>query len=88
MRFNVFRVWLSVIIFLSWAYVCNAQQNSSNKKPESKPDSVQVMALGKVIFANTCKACHGNPAFPKASSLEAMVNMQPRAIFNTLDNVK
>jgi polyvinyl alcohol dehydrogenase (cytochrome) len=88
MRYNIFKLWLSIIIFLSYGSVCNAQQNSSNKRAGSKPDSVHVMALGKVIFANTCKACHGNPAFPKATSLEVMVNMQPRAIFNTLDNGK
>ena len=46
------------------------------------------MALGKVLFTNTCQPCHGNPAFPKAPKLEALTNVQPRSILNTLDNGK
>lgn len=78
-----------LIISFSSPSLCEAQQKSSGgKAPVSKADSTHIMAVGRVVFANTCKACHGNPAFPKAPALEALANVQPRHILNTLDNGK
>jgi len=78
-----------LIISFSSPSSCEAQQKSSGgKAPVSKADSTHIMAVGRVVFANTCKACHGNPAFPKAPALEALANVQPRHILNTLDNGK
>jgi polyvinyl alcohol dehydrogenase (cytochrome) len=80
---------LILIISFSSPSLCEAQQKSSGgKAPVSKADSTHIMAVGRVVFANTCKACHGNPAFPKAPALEALANVQPRHILNTLDNGK
>ena len=46
------------------------------------------MEAGRVVFANTCQACHGNKAFPKAPSLEMLRFVQTRAIINTLNSGK
>ena len=81
--------WFTIVISFSSTSLCNAQQKSSGEKtPVTGADSTHIMALGKVLFANTCRACHGNPAFPKAPTLEALMNVQPRSILNTLDNGK
>lgn len=65
---SLFLITLILSFFLT--SFCNAQQKSSGEKPSVvKADSTHIMALGKVIFANTCKACHGNPAFPRRHRL-------------------
>jgi len=80
---------ITLVISFSSISFCIAQQKSSGEKPPAtRADSTHIMALGKVIFVNTCQACHGNPAFPKAPTLEALMNVQPRSILNTLDNGK
>jgi len=83
------RFILSSIFFTAINY-SYAQQVSTNKSPApvSKPDSTAIMAKGKQVFLNTCKACHGNPAFPKAPALQTLATAAPRAILNVLDNGK
>lgn len=89
MRSYLSMFWLTILISFSATCFCNAQQKSSGEKTQvTMADSSRIMALGKVLFANTCQACHGNPAFPKAPKLEALANVQPRSILNTLDNGK
>src|SRR5450432_3464931 len=81
--------WFTIVISFSTSSFCYAQQKSSGKKTRvSNADSTHIIALGKVLFANTCQVCHGSPAFPKAPKLEALASVQPRSILNTLDNGK
>jgi polyvinyl alcohol dehydrogenase (cytochrome) len=88
MKYIFYRIWVSAVFSMTVS-LCNGQRIISEKKSDvSRPDSIRIMDAGKVIFANTCRACHGNPAFPKAPALEAMAYVQPRAILNTLNSGK
>ncbi|MEO8859815.1 MAG: PQQ-binding-like beta-propeller repeat protein [Ginsengibacter sp.] len=88
MKQNFPRVWVSAVFCIAVS-LCNGQSVSSEKKSDATgQDSIHMMEVGKVVFANTCRACHGNPAFPKAPSFEALANIQPRAILNTLNSGK
>jgi polyvinyl alcohol dehydrogenase (cytochrome) len=59
----------------------NTDHNTANKKI----DTAAVKAIGKDVFTTTCQTCHGNPAYPKAPSPEAMSAMEPRVVLNALD---
>ncbi|MEO6838263.1 MAG: PQQ-binding-like beta-propeller repeat protein [Ginsengibacter sp.] len=79
MKYSLYRLWISAILCFIIS-VCNAQTSSK--------DSIHIMEAGRVIFANTCQACHGNKAFPQAPSLQMLMAVQPRAILNTLNSGK
>jgi polyvinyl alcohol dehydrogenase (cytochrome) len=64
------------------------QNANKNNIVKSDIDSIAIKAMGKTIFAKSCAACHGNPAFPKAPSLSALSGMEPRVILNALNNGK
>jgi len=72
-------------IFGLMTFYSSAQDHATGNRTTAA-DSAQIMAAGKVVFMNTCRACHGNPSFPKAPSLETFSQVQARAILNALDN--
>ncbi len=78
-----------IITFFAVLNSCsNSHKNKTGGPAATKKDSATIMAMGNEVFTNTCRACHGNPAFPKAPSQEAFSAMQPRVILNSLDNGK
>ena len=78
-----------ITIFASVLYSCsNSSKNATGISSTPKKDSVTIMAMGNQVFTTSCKACHGNPAFPKAPAQESMASMAPRVILNALDNGK
>lgn len=77
---------LSCFILCCLIIACNNNNNQSPGNTANKMiDTAAVKEMGKSVFAANCKSCHGNPAFPKAPSPEAMAAMQPRVILNVLD---
>ena len=83
--FSVF----AAVVFIAVLNSCShSSRNKSGTSSTPKKDSATIMAMGKEVFSATCSACHGNPAFPKATAQEAMAAMAPRVILNALDNGK
>ena len=64
---------------------CNNSNQHADKTTNKKVDTAAVKAMGKQMFAANCQACHGNPAYPKAPSPEAMAAMEPRVVLAALD---
>ncbi len=82
------RLGISVLLLIIISN-CIGQPASSGNKPQTTPkDSIHIMEAGRIVFANTCQACHGNKAFPQAPSLELLMAVPPRAILNTLNSGK
>jgi polyvinyl alcohol dehydrogenase (cytochrome) len=88
MKHNFYRPGISALLCLVITCSHGQSVSSGNKAHVSGADSMHIMAAGRVIFTNTCQACHGNPAFPKAPSLQGLMAVQPRAILNTLNSGK
>ncbi len=72
-KLKIYIFFFAIIIF---TVVLNSCSHSSKNKTGAaftpKKDSATIMAMGNEVFTTTCKACHGNPAFPKAPAQEAM----------------
>lgn len=84
---NYFSILAVISIFIFSA--CNNGSNNNNADSvHTTKDSAAMAAIGKEVFTTTCTACHGNPAFPKAASAEALAAMEPRVVLNALDNGK
>lgn len=81
---------LLIAAFLCLTITCSYSQSAGHENNASTThnDSIHIMDAGKVVFTNSCQACHGNPAFPKAPSLQMLMAVQPRAILNTLNSGK
>lgn len=79
-----FYLLLSTTIYCIAFTSCNNANHNANKKT----DTVAIKAMGKQVFTTNCQACHGNAAYPKAPSPEALSAMEPRVILNALDNGK
>src|SRR5262245_37039468 len=69
------------------AFIVGACNNSDQSARETakKVDTAAVKTMGKQVFTSNCQSCHGNPAYPKAPSAEAMAAMEPRVILNALN---
>ncbi len=76
--------YLPAIIYCIAFSSCNGDGGSAN----TKIDTVAMKVMGKNVFTTNCVSCHGNAAYPKAPSPEALSAMQPRIILNSLDNGK
>ena len=79
MKYSLYSLWITAIFCFIISF-CDAQTPPK--------DSIHIMEAGRVIFANTCQACHGNKAFPQAPSLQMLMAVQPRSILNTLNSGK
>ena len=75
-------LFLPVIYSVAFSSCNNGAHNTANKKI----DTAAIKTMGKEVFTTNCVTCHGNPAYPKAPSPEALSAMQPRVILNALDN--
>ena len=88
MNHKFYRLGISAFLCFIISF-CNGQSASLGNNVSTSPkDSIHIMEAGRVVFANSCQACHGNPAFPKAPSLQMMNAVSPRAILNTLNSGK
>ena len=88
MKYILYRIGLPA--FFCIIIVCCQGQSSGavNNVHTSPKDSIHIMNAGRIVFANTCQACHGNKAFPQAPSLEMLMAVQPRVILITLNSGK
>lgn len=88
-KINTTLCLLVTIIFIAVLNSCgNGNQKATGNASAEKKDTAAIMAKGKEIFTTNCNACHGNTAYPKAPSPEALSAMEPRVILNALDNGK
>lgn len=88
MKYKLYRLGLSAFFCIMIAECQGQSTNSGNNRQVSPKDSIHIMEAGRVLFANTCQACHGNKAFPQAPALQMLMAIQPRAILNALNSGK
>ncbi|HUZ61148.1 MAG TPA: PQQ-binding-like beta-propeller repeat protein [Hanamia sp.] len=88
MKYKLYRLGLSAFLCIIIVECQGQSTNYGNNRQVSPKDSIHIMEAGRVIFANTCQACHGNKAFPQAPALQMLMAIQPRAILNTLNSGK
>lgn len=77
-------LFLTAIIY--WVVVGSCNNNEAHNRADKNIDTAAIKTMGKEVFTTTCVTCHGNAAYPKAPSPEALSAMQTRVILNALDN--
>ncbi len=88
-KLNTILCFLATIILIAVLNSCgNGNEKETANTSAEKKDTAAIKAIGKEVFTSNCKVCHGNPAYPKAPSPEALSAMEPRVILNALDNGK
>ena len=82
-RCSRFYLLLPAIVYCIAFSSCNNETHNT-----AKTDTIAIRTMGKKVFTTNCQTCHGNAAYPKAPSPEALSAMEPRVILNALDNGK
>src|SRR3954471_6639265 len=74
-----------LITMVTGCIMVSACKNGNTNTTANKVDTAAIRAMGKQVLTTNCQACHGNPAYPKAPSVEALSAMEPRVILNALN---
>ncbi|HEY4324741.1 MAG TPA: PQQ-binding-like beta-propeller repeat protein [Mucilaginibacter sp.] len=92
MHYKINRLSLLSVFIVVLLYAFNRsgkkEMVASTQALANTQDTAAIHALGRSVFSKNCSACHGNPAFPKAPSLNALSALDPYVVLDALNGGK